>query len=153
MSIMKNAAILSVSLVALSGTAGLGLSALNEFNVNVQTSALSTPDSLSAESGFVIPDYVPDVAQFAAFAPTVATPELFEAPVVAPVETAALGDLEIAPDASEAAPFAPAVRKALAKSVGASKPTSAPIFVAQTAALIHTPDAATRIDYMIGVYR
>ena len=150
---MKKAAILSVSLIALSGTAGLGLSALNEFNVNVQTSALATPDRLPAESGFVIPDYVPDAAQFAAFAPTLATPQLFEAPALAPVETAAPGDLEIGPGASEAAPFAPAVRKALANPVGASKPVSAPIFVAQAPALIHTPDAASRIDYIIGVYR
>lgn len=167
---MKHIAFLSLSLVALSGGAGLGLSALHEFNMNVQTAALSSPDNLPADSGFVIPDYVPDAAQFAAFAPTLAAPELFEEPALEPIETSALGDIEItpeaaapkaAPEAVKAAPLAPAVRKALAPPPKVRKPrqvakrpsNEAPVFVAQAPALLHTPNAATRIDYVIGVYR
>lgn len=165
---MKNIAILSLSLVALSGGAGLGLSALHEFNMNVQTSALSTPDSIPADSGFVIPEYVPDAAQFAAFAPSLPAPAVFETPALAPVQTAALGDIEIAPDLTEEAAtvavtpkLAPAVRKAitpptrsLAPRKAAVRPApEAPVFVAQAPAFAHTPDASTRIDYVIGVYR
>lgn len=166
---MKNIAILSFSLVALSGTAGLGLSALHEFNMNVQTSALSTPDNIPADSGFVIPDYVPDAAQFAAFAPSLAAPQVFETRALEPVETAALGDIEL--DVIEAAPataepqaatqLAPAVRKAIVKTAktvkyrkAAKRPAvEAPVVIAQAPAFAHTPDASTRIDYVIGVYR
>ncbi|MFL4472320.1 hypothetical protein ACERZ8_21440 [Tateyamaria armeniaca] len=159
---MKNVAILSVSLVALSGTAGLGLSALHEFNMNVQTAALATPDSIPADSGFVIPDYVPDTAQFTALAPTLEAPAVVEAPVLAPVVTAALGDFEVTPEEiapAAAAPveLAPAVREAarpLTRSIAPkSKAASAPVFVEQTQAFAHTPNASTRIDYVIGVYR
>ena len=166
---MKNVAILSLSLVALSGGAGLGLSALHEFNMNVQTSALSTPDNIPADSGFVIPDYVPDAAQFAAFAPALEAPTVFEAPALEPIETAALGtfdldDVEAAPEAEAATPLAPAVREAIAPLTRSIKPQTAPravakrpaveapVFVAQAPAFVHTPDA-TRIDYVIGVYR
>ncbi len=165
---MKNVAILSLSLVALSGGAGLGLSALHEFNMNVQTSALSTPDNIPSDSGFVIPDYVPDAAQFAAFAPTLVAPTVFEEPALEPVQTAALGDLEnVAPEASIepevelTRSFAPAVREAIAppakavkrRTVAKRPSTEAPVFVAQAPAFVHTPDAATRVDYVIGVYR
>lgn len=172
MLVMKKIAILSLSLVALSGGAGLGLSALHEFNMNVQTSALSTPDSIPADSGFVIPDYVPDATQFAAFAPSLPAPSVFEAPSPAPVETAALGDIEITPEvkadavapATRAIQLAPEVRKAIKQVAAptrsvtpravAKRPASeAPVFVAQAPAFVHTPDAATRIDYVIGVYR
>ncbi|WP_299733498.1 hypothetical protein [uncultured Tateyamaria sp.] len=159
---MKHVALLSVSLVALSGTAGLGLSALHEFNMNVQTSALATPDNIPADSGFVIPEYVPDAAQFTALAPALKAPVVPETPALAPVETAALGDFEITPEdvAPEAsapvtAPLAPAVREAIrppAKSLGKTRSfKTAPVIVDQ--ALTHTPDAATRIEYVIGVYR
>lgn len=163
---MKNTVILSLSLVALSGGAGLGLSALHEFNMNVQTAALSTPDNMPADSGFVIPDHVPDAAQFASFAPMLVAPEVIDEPALEPVRTAALGDIEItpqeaAPQAVEPAPLAPAVRKALtpaAKAVAPKKVAKrpaieAPVFVAQAPAFAHTPDVTTRIDYVIGVYR
>jgi len=159
---MKTVALLSVSLVALSGTAGLGLSALHEFNMNVQTEALATPDSIPADSGFVIPDYVPDAAEFAALAPSLDAPAEFETPAFEPVETAALGDLattpqEIAPQATAPVQLAPAVREAtrpLSRSITPRvKATSTPVFVEQAQALIHTGNAATRVDYVIGVYR
>jgi len=166
---MKNIAILSLSLVALSGGAGLGLSALHEFNMNVQTSALSTPDNIPSDSGFVIPDYVPDAAQFAAFAPTLIAPTVFEEPALEPVQTAALGDVDdIAPKVVQDQPeqgasrsFAPAVREAVAtaartperRSTAKRPSTEAPVFIAQAPAFVHTPDAATRVDYLIGVYR
>jgi hypothetical protein len=148
---MKKIAILSLSLVALSGTAGLGLSALHGYNMDVQTSALSTPDNIPSDSGFVIPEYVPDAAQFAAFA-------------LAPVTTATLGDTVITPEVAAPTPLAPAVRAAI-KSPGAVASPSAkaktlktadinvPAYVAETQSFAHTPDAATKIDYIIGVYR
>lgn len=166
---MKKIAILSLSLVALSGTAGLGLSALHGYSMDVQTSALSTPDNIPSDSGFVIPDYVPDAAQFAAFAPALVAPEKSEAPGLAPVVTATLGDTAITPEATtpEVAaptPLAPAVRAAI-KSPGAVVSPSAkakalktaditvPAYVAETQSFAHTPDASTQIDYVIGVYR
>ena len=91
---MKKVALLSLSLVALSGGAGLGLSALHEFNMNVQTSALATPDNIQADSGFIIPDHVPDVAQFVAIAPSLPAPDAVEAPVIEPVQTASLGGID-----------------------------------------------------------
>ncbi len=157
---MKSIAILSASLVALSGTAGLGLSALHEFNMNVQTAALSTPDNIPADSGFVIPDYVPEAAEFTALAPALEAPVVREAPALAPVEVAALGDFEvtpevIAPEVAAPVQLAPAVREAIrapARALGQTRAfKTAPVIVDQ--ALIHTPDAATRIDYVIGVYR
>ncbi|MEO0381331.1 MAG: hypothetical protein AAF252_13765 [Pseudomonadota bacterium] len=166
MFLMKNVAILSVSLVALSGTAGLGLSSLHEFNMNVQTAALATPDSIPAESGFVIPDYVPDADQFAHVAPALEAPTVFETPAE-PVQTAALGDFDITPEEAQteveaaapvAAPLAPAVREAI--KAPAAKPitpkaraTQSPVFVEQAQALTHTPGASARVDYVIGVYR
>lgn len=157
---MKNIAILSVSLVALSGTAGLGLSSLHEFNMNVQTSALATPDSIPAESGFVIPDYVPDTTQAAHVAPTLDAPTVFETPT-APVETAALGDIAVDPMPeveAEPVPLAPAVREAI--KAPAKTPitpralaTQAPVFVDQAQSFTHTPGVSTRVDYVIGVYR
>ncbi|MEP4553714.1 MAG: hypothetical protein ABJR46_09315 [Tateyamaria sp.] len=165
---MKNVVILSLSLVAISGGAGLGLSALHEFNMNVQTSALATPDNIPTDSGFVIPDHVPDAAQFATLAPTLPAPQVIEAPALAPVETAALGDfdlnqIEVAP---EVAPIAPAVRKAIAapakvikRRAAAKRPAAkrpaveAPVFVAQAPALLGKQGSAARIDYVIGVYR
>lgn len=161
---MKKIAILSLSLVALSGTAGLGLSALHGYNMNVQTSALSTPDNIPSDSGFVIPDYVPDAAQFAAFAPALVAPEKSEAPGLAPVVTATLGDTAITPEVAAPTPLAPAVRAAI-KSPGAVVSPSAkakalktaditvPAYVAETQSFAHTPDASTQIDYVIGVYR
>lgn len=169
MFLMKNVALLSVSLVALSGTAGLGLSSLHEFNMNVQTAALATPDSIPAESGFVIPDYVPDADQFTHLAPALEAPTVFETPAAPaePVETAALGDFDITPEEADveveaaapvAAPLAPAVRKAIkaptAKPVTPkARATQAPVFVDQAQALTHTPGVSSRIDYVIGVYR
>ncbi|MEP1963693.1 hypothetical protein [Tateyamaria sp.] len=168
---MKNVVILSLSLVALSGGAGLGLSALHEFNMNVQTSALATPDNIPTDSGFVIPDHVPDAAQFATLAPTLPTPQVIEAPALAPVETAALGDfdlnqIEVTPEATKVAPIAPAVRKAIAapakvikRRAAAKRPAAkrpaveAPVFVAQAPALLGKQGSAARIDYVIGVYR
>ena len=152
---MKHVAFLSVSLVALSGTAGLGLSSLHDFNMNVQTSALATPDSLPAESGFVIPDYVPETDQLTGVAPALDAPATFEAPT-APVETAALGDFDIAPEEAPAAfQLAPEVREAInvpTRSItGSSSVPKAPL--GQTRSFTHTPDASTRIDYVIGVYR
>ena len=155
---MKHVALLSVSLVALSGTAGLGLSSLHDFNMNVQTSALATPDSIPAESGFVIPDYVPDADQFTNVAPTLDAPAAFETPT-APVETAALGDFDIAPDQAPAAvQLAPEVREVIktpaTRSLTAkSRAAETSVFVDQTQSFSHTPDASTRIDYVIGVYR
>ena len=158
---MKKIAILSLSLVAISGTAGLGLSALHEYTSNMQTSALSTPDNIPADSGFVIPDYVPDAAQFTAFAPTLDAPEQSLAPVLAPVETAALGDTAIEPVTAAPAPITPAVRAAvvapgavMGPSTKARMPKPAtPTYAAEVQSFAHTPDAATRIDYIIGVYR
>ncbi|MEM6371397.1 MAG: hypothetical protein AAF727_01265 [Pseudomonadota bacterium] len=162
---MKNVAILSVSLVALSGTAGLGLSALHEFNMNVQTAALSTPDDIPADSGFVIPDYVPDAGHFSALAPSLDAPTVFEAPALAPVETATLGDFDIIPDAApdaqaepEQQQLAPVVREAVKQQTRSITPRvlaepAAPIFVEQAPALLGTPGSSARIEYVIGVYR
>ena len=155
---MKHVAFLSVSLVALSGTAGLGLSSLHDFNMNVQTAALATPDSIPAESGFVIPDYVPEADQFANVAPTLDAPTAFETPAT-PVETAGLGDIDIAPqDAPAAVQLAPEVREAIkapaTRSITAkARAAETSVFVDQTQSFTHTPDASTRIDYVIGVYR
>ena len=161
---MKKIAILSLSLVALSGTAGLGLSALHGYNMDVQTSALSTPDNIPSDSGFVIPDYVPDAAQFAAFAPALVAPEQSEALGLAPITTATLGDIAIAPEVAAPTPLTPAVRAAI-QSPGAVVSPSAkaktlktaditvPAYIAETQSFAHTPDAATKIDYIIGVYR
>ncbi len=154
---MKHVALLSVSLVALSGTAGLGLSSLHDFNMNVQTSVLATPDSIPAESGFVIPDYVPNSDQFTNVAPTLDAPAVFEKPA-APVETAALGDFDIAPEEAPAAvQLAPEVREAIkapTRSIAnKASATPAPASLGKTRSFTHTPDASTRIDYVIGVYR
>lgn len=155
---MKHVALLSVSLVALSGTAGLGLSSLHDFNMNVQSSALATPDSIPAESGFVIPDYVPDADQFTNVAPTLDAPAAFETPT-APVETAALGDFDVTPEEAPAAvQLAPEVREAIkvpkTRSItGNASASKATAPLGQTRSLTHTPDASTRIDYVIGVYR
>lgn len=158
MYLMKHVAFLSISLVALSGTAGLGLSSLHDFNMNVQTSALATPDSIPAESGFVIPDYVPEADQFTSVAPTLDAPAAFETPA-APVETAALGDLDMVPqDVPAAVQLAPEVRKAVTAPATRSftpkaRAAETSVFVDQTQSFTHTPDASTRIDYVIGVYR
>lgn len=59
---MKHTFILSLSLVALSGGAGLGLSALHESTIPTEISVLSTPALETAVTGFIIPEFVPDVA-------------------------------------------------------------------------------------------
>lgn len=163
---MKKIAFLSLSLVALSGGAGLGLSALHEFNMDVQTSALAAPDALPADSGFVIPDYVPNAGQFSAFAPELVAPEMANEPVVPSAVTASLGDITVVPAQQETTPMAPAVRESfaeVAKSVAKIRPAERPIlrrtearYAPATAApaqsFAHTQDS-TPLKYVIGVYR
>jgi hypothetical protein len=167
---MKNTVLLSLSLVAFSGTAGLGLSALHEFNMNVQTSALATPDNMSADSGFVIPEYVPDAAQFAAFAPTLAAPATFEAPVTEPVRTAALDTVDVGPGIDDQGGSVTDdqpqtvdndLRTAIAqptrreRSYDTPRPSrAAPVFVAQASVQqFSDPVIPTASNYVIGVYR
>ena len=60
---MKYSLILSLSLVALSAGAGLGLSALHQSTVPTQVSVLTTLQIETGASGFIIPTYVPDSTQ------------------------------------------------------------------------------------------
>ena len=76
MRIMKNIFVLSISLVALSAGAGLGLSALHQSTVPSQASVLSTPLIETGANGFVIPTYVPDATQSVAALETLTTPDL-----------------------------------------------------------------------------
>lgn len=169
---MKNIALLSLSLVVVSGGAGLGLSALHEFNMNVQTSALATPDNIPADSGFVIPDHVPNAAQFATLAPSLPAPDVVDTPAFAPIETAALGDIELdqiespndEPDVPTVVRVSPRavpvqVERRTGQDVDVRKAPKAvvrktPNIVARAPALIQAPSVVqARLDYVIGVYR
>lgn len=59
---MKSTFALSLSLVAFSGGAGLGLSAYHDFSTSVQSASLEQPEIINdGSSGFVIPNYVPAI--------------------------------------------------------------------------------------------
>jgi alpha-beta hydrolase superfamily lysophospholipase len=79
---MKNLFAFSLTLVAFSGGAGLGLSALHDYSTSVQTATLAAPELQNdAASGFVIPQFIPVVTAAAVTAPalpsaiSVAAPE------------------------------------------------------------------------------
>lgn len=71
---MKHSLSLSFSLVALSASAGLGLSALHQSTVPTQVSVLGTPHIETSENGFIIPIYVPDSTQSTAVLAALTSP-------------------------------------------------------------------------------
>lgn len=157
---MKHTFILSLSLVALSGGAGLGLSALHQSTIPTEVTVLSTPALETGATGFVIPEFVPDVV-----APRVATLQTLTAPVSeddVTFESASLGDLLTtaiekpitAPIATVATPTQkPRVkRQVVTRSV--QPVLTAPRTVSPSAGQQERATAATnRLEYIVGVYR
>lgn len=166
---MKRIFALSLSLVAFSGGAGLGLSILHDYSAPVQTAMLTSPEiEGNAASGFVLPQYVPTVSAAAVTVPTLpaltaptepqAATDTHQRPRLRPASVIALATPEVAPT-----PFAvlPTARPSVTRSVQveqyqprAKAKARAPItYDAPTFGFIERVTPDTRPDYVVGVYR
>mgnify|MGYP006076568285 FL=1 len=168
MRIMKNIFVLSISLVALSAGAGLGLSALHQSTVPSQASVLSTPLIETGANGFVIPTYVPDATQSVAALETLTTPDLESDNVVFDTPSTATA-IPSTPAIEVATPDVPNVEseepfvspKAIVRATPNRKPASVvtraaitmPRIVLQPAVQERAAEATNSLKYVVGVYR
>ncbi len=159
---MKNIFIISLSLVALSAGAGLGLSALHQSTVPTQVSVLATPQIETGANGFAIPTYVPNILKFTAVLAALTSPDLDSgiisddpAPTIGPV-------LVIAPEKDiESVSVTPSKGPIVTpRAVVAAQPaqyrtnTQASV-VARSAqpAVVRERTATNKLEYIVGVYR
>ncbi|MEO0402593.1 MAG: hypothetical protein AAF214_09490 [Pseudomonadota bacterium] len=175
---MKSMFALSLSLVAFSGGAGLGLSILHDYSTSVQTAALASPEIQSdATSGFVIPQHVPSVTLPSLAAPALpqpvaaATAPVIELPALT-TQTAAT----VRPQMRSAAVAALATPKAQTKPAQALPTARAAVKKQPQRSDVYNPRAKARAqaptgyvaqafttldglaprngpDYVVGVYR
>lgn len=172
MTIMKQIIAYSLSMVALSAGAGVGLSVLHDHSMTFETAKLSAPEvTTDAATGFVIPDSVPAVSLVSYSAPTApvveeridVAPQPVVAPVIVtetPVEPIAETPVEDMEADIAAMPKAKSVtstvRKSFAPSVQAFN-TPAPLtttrsnFVEQDSLQLLSNNATPK--YVVGVYR
>ncbi|WP_299287403.1 hypothetical protein [uncultured Tateyamaria sp.] len=167
---MKRAFFLSLSLVAFSGGAGFGLSALHDYSSPVRTATLVSPDvQTDAGSGFVIPDYVPASFTATTFAPKLGAPAA-DSDVISPkLRTQDVSNIRprgrSEAVAMRAAADAPAARLARQQVVAhtvsytpnrrAKAKALAPTGYTTSRSFISDESAAPRNapDYIVGVYR
>ena len=168
---MKQLIAFSLSMVALSAGAGVGLSVLHDHSMSLQTAKLSSPEVVTdAATGFVIPENVPTVSLVSYSAPTAPVvedridivPEHVVAPVIVPSAPADIRPVTRPGTAAAAKPLPEAdavmtqAKRAFAPSVetfnsGTTLSTTRSSFIEQGSALRMTENSGPK--YVVGVYR
>ncbi|MEX0364778.1 MAG: hypothetical protein AB3N22_01830 [Ruegeria sp.] len=174
---MKQLIAFSLSMVALSAGAGVGLSVLHDHSMSLQTASLSSPEVVKdTATGFVIPENVPTVSLVSYSAPAAPVvedridiaPQHVVAPVIVPAAPtddarpvtrpgADVADTNVAP-LPEADAVMTQVKRAFAPSVqtfnsAAPLSTTRSSFIDQGLGVSERMTENARPKYVVGVYR